>query len=668
MRKPNDKYVGREKMINHKLQITNYKSSPRLISFGTPLHFMERGIKGVGWVILVLCLFISSAVFADGVLSDPTTIGVGARALGMGKAYVGMAEDGDALFINPAGLARITNPKFSSMYTSLLGDISYAVIGGVYPSGAKSAFGAGYLGASVSDIPLTDTTGAPLGSGRWSNNVLFLSYGTYLSELPVSLKLGRDVLVGGTFKYFSISGSGTGSVEAGTGSGMNIDLGLLYPLNDSATLGINLQNALSPSSGGKITKSSGSVDTLPTILKVGTKLNLVGKEGAIFSTHSTRRLYGNIDYDVYPGSSRAALLHLGGEFWPTNNLALRIGSDNNDLTAGVGIRFSGIEFNYAYHPYSGIAENTTHYFSLGYLGEGQKRELKITIDEPRDKAIVYGDSVKVSGKVAVVEGDEPVKGFLNVKVNGVNARVAADNTFSAEIPVENYGKKLMVVEASDTAGNYQKEEARLLRLNSFADIPDGYWAKQPIENNATVGLVQGFPDGTFRPEDALTRAELAALLVRAKGIKMPEGGTKQVFKDVKSDFWASRYIEVAQRERLIKGYPDKTFRPNSKISKAEGIAVLARFDGLRLAAVEAKPYWDVSTVHWSAKYIQAAKEAGMLKYVERNRLHPQETLARSESIEMLGKTQLAGGKIKDLYTWEKGFKFEEARPQIKASL
>jgi hypothetical protein len=630
-------------------------------------------LKILAVALAILCT--ATAALADGYLSDPMSIGVGARALGMGKAYVGVAEDGDAVFMNPAGIARATNPKLTSMYASLLGDVNYMVIGGVYPYGEKSALGAGFISSRVSDIILTNSGGTVQGTnGSWGNNVIFLSYGTYLSALPlpVSLNLGKDVLVGANLKYFSVGGEGSNGVidaKDAAGSGFDMDLGVLYPVNESVMLGANLQNALPASMGGKITKSSSVSESIPSTLKVGAKVNLMGSEGASLFPNENRKVYGLVDYDYYPTGNRASALHYGVEFWPVSNLALRVGSDNNELTAGVGVRFSGVEFNYAYHPYSGIGENTTAYFSIGYLGEARKREMKITLDEPKDKSVIYEDHVKVRGKVDIKEGDEEApKGPLTIKVNGVNVAVNPDRTFTADIPVDSYGKKLIVAEASDTAGNSAKLESRLVRLTSFADVPDGYWAKSPIENNATVGLVEGYPDKTFRPENALSRAELATLLVRAKGIKLPDSQARQIFKDVKKDYWAAKYIEVAQREGLVKGYPDKTFRPNNKINKVEGIVVMARFDQMKLAEVSEKPYWDVPTNHWAARYISAAKENGMLKFIERNKLRPKESLARSEAVEMLGKTSLAGGKIKDLYTWEKGFKPEMERPQIKASL
>ncbi|MBU0502339.1 MAG: S-layer homology domain-containing protein, partial [Candidatus Margulisbacteria bacterium] len=189
-----------------------------------------------------------------------------------------------------------------------------------------------------------------------------------------------------------------------------------------------------------------------------------------------------------------------------------------------------------------------------------------------------------------------------------------------------------------------------------------------------VGLVEGYPDKTFRPTRTLTRAELATLLVRAKGISIPSNQANEVFRDVKPSHWAAKYIEVAQREGLIKGYPDKTFRPNNKITKAEGIAVVARFENLPVPfEVNETPYSDVKTTNWSAKYIQAAKGAGLLTYVKGQNLFPQQEMARSEAVELLSKTTLAGGKIKELYRWDEGFGSSSRgaapdKPQGRASL
>ncbi|MDD5382260.1 MAG: S-layer homology domain-containing protein [Candidatus Margulisbacteria bacterium] len=623
--------------------------------------------------ILTILILAAGAALAQGggYVPDPMSIGVGARALGMGRAYVGVAEDGDALFVNPAGIARVTNPKLSSMYSSLMSDVNYMVVGGVYPYGENSAIGAGIVNAYTADIPLTNSNGTPVGTGTWGNSVMFLSAGTYLKNLPAFKTVDKDVMVGGSFKYHSVGGTGSNDVADvadAAGTGYSVDLGVLYPATDYLTLGANYQNVLA----SKMTRSSGINETIPSTLKVGGKMCLIGREGQAYTIHDSRRLYLNADYDINSDNS-GNVPHLGLEFWPVGNLALRAGMDNKDLTAGLGIRLGGLEFNYAYHPYSGINENATSFFSISYLGEAAKRALRIVFESPGDKAVIYNDHIKVAGRVEAVGGDgtESPTGPITVKVNGVVVTTAKDNTFSAEVPVDRIGKKLLIAEASDTAGDYTQQEFRLLRLISFADVPEGYWAKQPIENTGTVGLVEGYPDGTFKPDRALTRAELATLMVRAKGIKIPEGPAKKVFKDVNPDFWAAKYIEVAKREGLIECYPDKSFRPNNKINKVEGIAILVRFENMKVAyEVYEKPYWDMSAKHWGAKYVQAAKEYGMLKYVDRNYLHPKEALSRAESVEMLSKTSLAGTKIKDLYTWELGFNRETIpeRPNVRAAM
>ena len=605
------------------------------------------------WTVMLLATAATAAV------PDPMSIGVGARAIGMGRTYVGVAEDGDTIFVNPAGLARINSPRISSMYTSLMGDVNYAVIGGVYPYGENSAIGVGMINSSSADIPLSNSDGSSAGNGNWSNTVMFLSGGT---------QLNKTLMVGGSFKYFSVGGSGKNDiadVSNSAGNGYSADIGLLYPATEYLTLGANFQNILA----SKITRSSGVNEDLPQTLKVGAKVSLLGKEGQSYTIHKTRRLYLNADYDI--NSKTANTPHLGVEFWPMGNLAIRAGMDGDNPTAGIGVRLSGIEINYAYHPYSGIAANATQFISIGYLGEGQKRTLQVQLDSPSDKSVIYEDHVKVSGKVKVLEGDEDsgAPGALTLKINGMNIPVAQDKSFSADIPVETIGKKLLAIEASDAAGDFYSQDFRLVRLIQFADVPEGYWARHPIENTGTVGMVQGYPDGTFRPDSTLTRAELATLLVRAKGLQVPDRQARAIFKDVKPDFWGAKYIEVAYDAGLIKGYPDKTFRANNKINKAEGIAVTARFDNLRLTEVYEKPYWDISANHWAAKYIQAAKEAGLLKYIERNRLRPKEGMARAEAVEMLSKTSMADAKIKDLYTWEKGFRRElEVQPKIRASI
>ena len=77
--------------------------------------------------------------------------------------------------------------------------------------------------------------------------------------------------------------------------------------------------------------------------------SILGGEGQAVSVSNNRRLIVTGDYDVNANSLNSGS-HLGLEFWPTGNLALRGGLDGKDPTAGIGVRAGGFEFDYAYHP------------------------------------------------------------------------------------------------------------------------------------------------------------------------------------------------------------------------------------------------------------------------------------------------------------------------------
>ena len=434
---------------------------------------------------------------------------------------------------------------------------------------------------------------------------------------------------------------------------MGFDVGAIYSPSDNLSLGVSAQNPINTrlSSGNNID------NTINSLIKVG---------GAIKTRpNENQRFIIAADMDL--PKNNQSLMHVGAEYQISPNIALRAGADQNPVgneietnpTAGIGLRANGMEFNYAYHPYGSIADTTTHYFSVSYVGVPvqpiDEASLSIALKSPVDKSVIYSDSVKVEGVA---------KGAASIAVNGMNVPVAKDGSFTATLPVSKVGKKLVVVEARDIKGKAVQASSRVLRLQTFADLPDGHWAKKPIEGSSTVGLIQGYPDGSFKPERVLTRAELATLLVRAKGIEVTIRPNK-VFKDVKGEHWAAPYIKEAVNLGLVQGYPDGKFRPNRRISKAEAIAVLVRYDGVQTASVKTKPYADVAVKSWAAPYIQAAKDNGMLSYIEGSKLGVKQDVSRAESVEMMSKTSVAGRLIKDLLSWEKGYEFV---PVLKAEL
>lgn len=107
--------------------------------------------------------------------------------------------------------------------------------------------------------------------------------------------------------------------------------------------------------------------------------------------------------------------------------------------------------------------------------------------------------------------------------------------------------------------------------NNFSDVAKGKWYNRAISTLANAGIIKGDPAGTYRPDDPITRAEMAAIIARFGDFK--EGG--KTFNDI-SGHWAQKYIELAASNGWINGNPDGTFKPNNNITRAETVAMINR--------------------------------------------------------------------------------------------
>ncbi|MBD2296228.1 DUF1565 domain-containing protein [Anabaena sphaerica FACHB-251] len=114
----------------------------------------------------------------------------------------------------------------------------------------------------------------------------------------------------------------------------------------------------------------------------------------------------------------------------------------------------------------------------------------------------------------------------------------------------------------------------------FQDVSTGYWAKAYIEALASQNIIAGFPDGTFRPNEPVTRAQFATIITKA--LTPPAKRTAIQFKDVKSNFWAYGAIQSAYQSQFVAGYPDGTFKPQQEIPRVQALVALA--NGLNLTA------------------------------------------------------------------------------------
>lgn len=108
--------------------------------------------------------------------------------------------------------------------------------------------------------------------------------------------------------------------------------------------------------------------------------------------------------------------------------------------------------------------------------------------------------------------------------------------------------------------------------NTYSDVAYGKWYNNPISTMSALGIITGYPDGTFKPNKPITRAEFAAIAAR---FDETQSGKSATFSDV-IGHWAAKEIGIAYANEWIKGYPDGTFKPDQNITRAEAMTMINR--------------------------------------------------------------------------------------------
>uniref|UniRef100_A0ACD5GP84 S-layer homology domain-containing protein n=1 Tax=Desertifilum tharense IPPAS B-1220 TaxID=1781255 RepID=A0ACD5GP84_9CYAN len=170
---------------------------------------------------------------------------------------------------------------------------------------------------------------------------------------------------------------------------------------------------------------------------------------------------------------------------------------------------------------------------------------------------------------------------------------------------------------------------------AFSDI-SGHWAQGFIGGLANQNLVNGFADGTYRPNVAISRAEYAALLVQVLNPQPQKPAT--LFRDVPVNFWAANAIQLAYRDGFLSGYPDGSFQPNEILLRVQILLSLANGLALPPANLQALNIFDDrNTIPLYAREAVAAATARKLvvSYPQIRQLNPNGQATRADATAML---------------------------------
>jgi hypothetical protein len=293
--------------------------------------------------------------------SEVLNIGVGARALGMGGAFVGAASDSTAAYWNPAGLALVDDVEVATIHATKSGIQSYDFINCAVNTHKAGTYAISYIRLSTGDIPYT-TVDSPDVKGYfdYADNVLLLSGGWHFKK-NFAFGLSAKLLKSGTSGAYGSSATGYGA-----------DLGFLYKPVRQLGIGLSIRDF----TGGSYMKWTDS-PTKPTY-----KINPSMKVGVSYTTELGKRVESmgtkipvstlsvNMDMDTLYVSKSLNTYHLGFEYWYRQFAALRGGfmtdgmKFNKDYftpTVGVGLWVYLFEIDYAFAKYE-ISD--THYLSV----------------------------------------------------------------------------------------------------------------------------------------------------------------------------------------------------------------------------------------------------------------------------------------------------------------
>ncbi len=279
----------------------------------------------------------------DGGTESVFHIGAGARAMAMGNAYVGLADDATAIYYNPAGLARLTSQQLSFLHTILFEGTVFDYISYAYPLGQPGALGIAGMRIGTDDIGRRDET-HDLGRFGASQMQILLSYGRRIDQrylAGASLKLAHQ------------------SIDDWSAYGYGLDLAGQMQIREDLQAGLRLQDII-----GARLKLAQTRERTPFTLS----------GGVAYLYHPVDSKFSGVaTLDLDKPEYRSFKIRAGVEVTHVTGLSLRGGFDRDNLALGMGLRYQRLQVDYAYRFIDHLTDS--HRFSLTYsFGVSEKEK------------------------------------------------------------------------------------------------------------------------------------------------------------------------------------------------------------------------------------------------------------------------------------------------------
>lgn len=269
------------------------------------------------------------------------------------------------------------------------------------------------------------------------------------------------------------------------------------------------------------------------------------------------------------------------------------------------------------------------------------------IFEPIDRLETFSEIVMLRGR-----SDSPDR----LEINGKALKISSDGTFSCGL-VLNPGKNLVEVRQGE-----RRQNIRILRLITFPDteiLYDGkkHWARGQIVYLATLGIIEGEPDGNFYPGRPVTRGEFATWLARSQGLSLPTL-TEDVYFDVPKEHWRAPYVKAVVDAGYMAPCSKEVFGIEDPISRREAAEIATRAEGEGIVGKASFFYQDVPPeVGNSASNNVAQKRKLIAGVPEKASIYdPERALTRAEAAVLFSEFKKVQMMVADLSNFEVGYR------------
>lgn len=181
---------------------------------------------------------------------------------------------------------------------------------------------------------------------------------------------------------------------------------------------------------------------------------------------------------------------------------------------------------------------------------------------------------------------------------------------------------------------YQLKVTASPLVAGFIDIEE-HWALESIQTLSEQQLINGYGDFTFRPDQSITRAEVVQIMTKVMELEQVDADFQ--YADISASHWAFDAMRKASAAGIINGYPDGTIRPDATITRSEMAVLLARVLNMQGVDAESSPFTDVNTSHWAYPFLVELNQEGWLNGYGDGSFHPDGKATRAEFVTLMHK-------------------------------